>query len=177
MAWVRHTDGAVRDSFARSVSRGLVYRSRRFFGAGVEIISTGIGTGRGQSTLIQVHDPITVASHDLKNIHRVSVLLLREALHQLGFCGVRDLEIQVIAGINPQVSLPTRAKLKNHTVLMRVDTSGAAPSEARHLDSTYIVVFATKGEGVFTRALKRIRKARVKRAVKRRNLIRKGAVK
>ncbi|MEH0147434.1 hypothetical protein V6D40_07155 [Corynebacterium sp. Q4381] len=157
MAWIR-TAGS--DGY-------LFYRSRRFFGAGVELFVAGLGVeGLGTATL-QVQDPITVPTTTRKDIHKAVVLILREGLQTLGFSGIRDIEIDVIGWLKPEHRIARGVKLHRHTVLLRVHLGSANIREIPQGDWVFTVIFEAKRENVVRHVVKRIRKARVMRRTNR----------
>lgn len=157
MAWIR-TAGS--DGY-------LFYRSRRFFGAGVELFVAGLGVEGLRSATLQVQDPVTVPTATRKDIHKAVVLILREGLQRLGFSGIRDIEIDVIGWLKPEHRIARGVKLHRHTVLLRVHPGSVNVSEIPQGDWVFTVIFEAKRENVVRHAVKRIRKARVKRRVDR----------
>ena len=157
MAWIRMTGG---DGY-------LFYRSRRFSGAGVELFVAGLGVEGRRSATLQVQDPVTVATAARKDIHKAVVLILGEGLQRLGFSGIRDIEIDVIAWLKPEHRIARGVKLHRHTVLLRVHPGSVDIREIPQGDWVFTVIFEAKRENIVRHAVKRIRKARVKRRVDR----------
>lgn len=157
MAWIRMTGG---DGY-------LFYRSRRFSGAGVELFVAGLGVEGRRSATLQVQDPVTVPATARKDIHKAVVLILREGLQALGFSGIRDIEIDVVGWLKPEHRIARGVKLHRHTVLLRVHPGSANIREIPQGDWVFTVIFEAKRENIVRHAVKRIRKARVKRRVDR----------
>ena len=153
MAWTR-TAGS--DGY-------LFYRSRRFFGAGVELFVAGLGVEGRRSATLQVQDPVTVPTTARKDIHKAVVLILREGLQALGFSGIRDIEIDVIGWLKPEHRIARGVKLHRHTVLLRVHPGSVDIREIPQGDWVFAVILEAKRENVVRHVVKRIRKARVKR--------------
>lgn len=153
MAWIR-TAGS--DGY-------LFYRSRRFFGAGVELFVAGLGVEGRRSATLQVQDPVTVPTTARKDIHKAVVLILGEGLQRLGFSGIRDIEIDVIGWLKPEHRIARGVKLHRHTVMLRVHPGSVDICEIPQGDWVFTVIFEAKKENVVRHAVKRIRKAKVKR--------------
>ena len=157
MAWMKMTGN---DGY-------LFYRSRRFSGARVELFVAGLGVEGRRSATLQVQDPVTVATAARKDIHKAVVLILGEGLQRLGFSGIRDIEVDVIGWLKPEHRIARGVKLHRHTVLLRVHPGSANMREVPQGDWVFTVIFEAKKENVVRHAVKRIRKARVKRRVDR----------
>lgn len=145
----------------------LFYRSRRFFGAGVELFVAGLGVEGRRSATLQVQDPVTVPTTARKDIHKAVVLILGEGLQRLGFSGIRDIEIDVVAWLKPEHRIARGVKLHRHTVLLRVHPGSVDVAEIPQGDWIFTVIFEAKRENVVRHAVKRIRKARVMRRTNR----------
>lgn len=143
----------------------LFYRSRRFFGAGVELFVAGLGIEGRRSATLQVQDPVTVPTATRKDIHKAVVLILGEGLQRLGFSGIRDIEIDVIAWLKPEHRIARGVKLHRHTVVLRIHPGSVDVAEIPQRDWVFTVIFEAKRENVVRHVVKRIRKARAKRRV------------
>ena len=145
----------------------MFYRSRRFGGAGVELLVTGLGVEGCRSATLQVQDPITVPTATRKDIHKAVVLILGEGLQRLGFSGIRDIEVDVIGWLKPEHRIARGVKLHRHTVLLRVHPSSANIPEIPQGDWVFTVILEAKKENGVRHVVKRIRKARVMRRTNR----------
>lgn len=167
MAWLKTKDYEALKRLGPGASGHLLYDSRRFPGVGVEIIISGFGVKGLSSASLQVQDPVTVPTTTRKDLHKTVVLILREGLQQLGVHNVRDVEIGVIGWSQPKHRISRGVKLHFHTVLLRVHPGGVDVPEIPQGDWIFAVILETKKENIVRHAVKRIRKARVKRRVDR----------
>lgn len=167
MAWMKTTDYGALTHRRPSDSSHLRYVSRRFPGKAVELFVAGLGVEGLRSATLQVQDPVTVPTASRKDIYKAVVFILREGLQTLGFSGIRDIEIDVIGWFKPEHRIARGVKLHRYTVLLRVYPGSVDIREISQGDWIFAVILEAKRENIVRHAVKRIRKARVKRRVDR----------